>query len=294
MGKFHQYFERAKSTGLDESIAVPIFEDLESLTDWLKDLKKDVDLDNVVAKDDVYDQDTEEILLEGGQHLSLLYNSLINKESNLKKYMGEYQEGWSPTMKKAMNQTSKTPEQRQREKAGDKRAIEQEKQKVNKVADRYYKKFKEKTDRDEYWEKEDRREKREEEREEKKFKGSVERLAKEYQDMGADAAGDFLYDMEQEVEKKKKKGITTEELVKLYYNRESEFNQWAQSAASEMGSNVARYPSSQKEEEELEFIKEREGIRDIAGWIADEIYTGMERKFRNRDKELEERIKATK
>jgi len=76
MGKFRYYFERASRTGLDESIRVPTFETKDRLKRWLNEVSKDKELDTVMANDDVYDPETEDVLIEKGDYLSELKKAL--------------------------------------------------------------------------------------------------------------------------------------------------------------------------------------------------------------------------
>jgi hypothetical protein len=109
---------------------------------------------------------------------------------------------------------------------------------------------------------------------------SAKKLAQQYRDMGADSAGDYLYELEMDLEKGK---ITQDDL-------ESKFDQWAQSAAGDMAYSNVEYadPSSERE---INFLKKMERIEDVQGWMADEIYEGMVKKLEGRAAELAKRAK---
>lgn len=285
MGKFKEYFERAKSTGLDESIKVPVFESKNAMLEWLEEVAKDVDLNSVMARDDVYDPINEELLIEAGDCLADLKSKLGD---------GPYEEaydtelkgarpGWSPLMKQYMRQSSVSPEQRKREKAGDKALWEGERKKYESVANKYLKRLKEVTKDQEEREKDDRMEERERAREEREaekelrtqFKGmSLKSLESEYRSMGADMAGDFMHDLEGDI----KRGTKSVEEAK------DEFTSWSQSAAGEAAYSMFEYPMPDAKKE-LRYLEKIHNITDPEGWAADEIYEGMVKAFEKRSKQ---------
>jgi len=134
MGKFKEYFERAKSSGLNETIKVPTFESKDEMLKWLDEIAKDADLDAVVARDDVYHPVTEDLFISAGDSLAELKDIVSTCEAW---EAMDAREGWSPLMKKYLSKTTVKPERRAKEKAKDKEEFAKEERKTEGVANKY-------------------------------------------------------------------------------------------------------------------------------------------------------------
>ena len=268
MGKFKEYFERAKSSGLDETIKVPNFESKSSMLEWLEEISRDVDLEVVIARDDVYDPITEDIMIAAGDYLSelkIILESKSAKEMNEASELMSARGGWSPTMKQYMAKTSVSPEQRKREKAGDKAIWEGERKKTEHAANKYLKRLKDVED-DERSSEYDKKEKKRQ----NEFKNmSTKKLSKELESMGYDMAGDALYDLGRQ-------NLDKNELT-------SEFNHWASTAAEDAADNIYGKYADPHDKKNINFLK-NEGIKDASGWAADCIHDGMQKYFNEKIK----------
>lgn len=269
MGKFKEYFERAKSSGLNETIKVPVCESKQELLDWLNEIAKDVELDAVVARDDVYHPVTEDLFISAGDSLAELKEAVSTCEA-WELSDKDSHENWSPTMQKYLKKTSVPHEKRVREKASDKAMWEGERKKTEGVANKYLKRLKEVEDDEKFergWERDKARREKERLAE---FKGiTLAKLVKEYRSMGSDMAADTLSDFQREK-------LSPEEL-------KDKFEQWSQSAAQDAAYGVFQYPLPEVKRQH-DYLKKVEHIEHPSDWAADEIYEGMLKYFKQKVK----------
>lgn len=270
VGKFKEYFERAKSSGLNETIKVPVFESKQELLDWLDEISKDVELDAVVARDDVYHPVTEDIFISAGDSLAELKEAVSTCEA-WELSDRDSHENWSPTMQKYLKKTSVPHEKRVREKDKDKEEFAKETRKVEGVANKYLKRLKEVEDSRTYWHRSAAQAQREQERELKaEFKGiTLAKLVKEYRDMGSDMAADALADFQ-------RYKLSSEDL-------KDKFDEWSQSAAQDAAYGIFQHPLPDVEKQS-DYLKKVEGIEYPSDWAADEIYEGMIKCFKQKVK----------
>jgi len=270
MGQFKEYFERAKSSGLNETIKVPTFESKTEMLEWLDEVAKDVELDAVVARDDVYHPVTEGIFISAGDSLAELKEAVSTCEA-WELSDKDSHENWSPTMQKYLKKTSVPHEKRVKEKEKDKEEFAKDKRKVEGVANKYLKRLKEVEDQRTYWPRQAAKAQREADRELKaEFKGiTLTKLVKEYQDMGSDMAADTLSDLQRDK-------LSPEEL-------KDKFEQWAQSAAQDAAYSNFEYPLPETKRQ-MDYLKKVEQIEYPSDWAADEIYEGMIKYFKQKVK----------